>query len=53
MFKGIMLNALPKIAQLKNIWKEINKAMEWIQWLTLLFYLVVALFFIISILFSL
>ena len=42
-----------KIAHWKNIWKEIDKAMEWFQWLTWLFHLVVALFFIIFILFSL
>ena len=34
-----------KIAQRKNISKEIDKAMEWFQWLTWLFHLVVALFF--------
>ena len=34
-----------KIAQWKNISKEIDKAMEWFQWLTWLFHLVVALFF--------
>ena len=35
-----------KIAQWKNISKEIDKAMEWFQWLTWLFHLVVALFFL-------
>ena len=35
----------PKIVQWKKISKEIDKAMEWFQWLTWLFHLVVALFF--------
>ena len=34
-----------KIARSKNISKEFDKAMEWFQWLTRLFHLVVAPFF--------
>ena len=34
-----------KIAQWKNILKEIDKAMKWLQWLTWFFHLVVARFF--------
>ena len=42
-----------KIVCWKNLSKELDKAMKWFQWLTWLVCLVVALFFVIGILFSL